>query len=245
MASRPQLFAHRGARCVAPENTLPAFAAALEMDVDGIELDVQCSRDGRLVVIHNFQVDETTNGSGDVASFTLAELQLLDAGSHFSPEFAGTPIPTLEEVLNLVGTRCRVNVEIKSKDPRGGNQVEPLLALIQQRKLYDQVLISSFNPIALIKARWHDRHVALGLLHAPDEPFFLRETWTTPVVRPHAVHPHFSMIDDEYMEWARGHGLDVNTWTVNDGADAQRLAALGVDVIMSDVPDQIRTALSG
>src|SRR5215212_9607059 len=115
----PQIFAHRGARVVAPENTLPAFQRALDMNVDGIELDIHCSKDGELVVIHDFTVDKTTNATGKVNHFTTAELASLDAGSSLSAEFAGVGIPTLAQVFDLVGNRCRVNVEIKSEDPTG------------------------------------------------------------------------------------------------------------------------------
>ena len=97
MSKRTQVFAHRGAKAVAPENTLPAFEQAMALSADGIELDVQCSKDGVLVVMHNFTVDETTDGRGRVMDLTAAELIKLDAGSHFSTDFAGTGVPTLED----------------------------------------------------------------------------------------------------------------------------------------------------
>ena len=240
----PQIFAHRGARVVAPENTLPAFQKALDMHVDGIELDVHCSKDGQLVVIHDFTVNKTTNGKGRVSDFTAAELASLDAGSSLSAEFAGVGVPTLDQVFDLVGNRCRVNVEIKSEDPSGGNQVEPLIALIQKRNLYDQVLVSSFNPITLIKMRWTDPKVALGLLYETELLPHLRQAWFTPILQPEALHPDHAIIDEKLMAWAKSKRCAVNTWTVNDVAEAKRLAALGVDVIMSDVPDVIMVALS-
>lgn len=123
MSFRPQIFAHRGARRVAPENTLPAFAAALAMGADGIELDVHRTVDGRLVVMHDFSVDKTTDGQGMIAQMTYAEIARLDAGSHFAPAFAGTSVPTLAQVLELVGNRCRINIEIKSMDPYGRDAV--------------------------------------------------------------------------------------------------------------------------
>jgi glycerophosphoryl diester phosphodiesterase len=244
MSRQPHIFAHRGAKSVAPENTLSAFQAALDMGVDGIELDLHCSSDGELVVIHNFDVDDTTNGRGAVSGFTKAELAVLDAGSHFDPAFAGMSVPTLAEVLDLIGDRCVINVEIKSEDIRtGGNQVEPLLAMIAERGLYDQVIVSSFNPISLIKVRSLDKHVALGVLHGPGLPLFLRQAWTTGIIAPQALHPHYTCVDTDYMSWARDHDLAVNTWTVNDPGDARRLTDLGVDTIMSDVPDQLIASL--
>ena len=242
--SQPQIFAHRGAKAVTPENTLPAFQKALDMGVAGIELDVHLSKDGRLVVIHDFTVDKTTNGVGPVRDFAAAELARLDAGTHFDVKFAGVGVPTFDEVLDLVGDRCRLNVEIKSEDHAGGNEVEALVALIQQRKLYDQVIVSSFNPITLIKMRYVDPRVALGLLYFAPLPARLRHAWFTSILQPQAVHPHYSLIDADLMTWARSQGCAVNTWTVNDGAEAKRLAAIGVDVIISDVPDVLMNELA-
>jgi glycerophosphoryl diester phosphodiesterase len=243
MRISPQIFAHRGAKSVAPENTLPAFQKALDLGADGIELDVQCSQDGVLVVMHNSEVGATTNGRGPVAELTAADLAQLDAGSHFSPDFAGTGVPVLEEVFDLVGDRCRVNVEIKSHDPLGGGEVEPLAAMIRRRNLYDQVIVSSFNPITLIKMRWVDERVRLGLLHSDALPPHLRRAWFSPILRPEALHPHHKIVTEAYMAWARERDCAVNTWTVNEVAEAQRLAALGVDVIISDVPDRLMAAL--
>ena len=199
---------------------------------------------GDLVVIHNFDVDATTDGHGAVASFTTAELAALDAGSHYDGAFAGVGIPTLAQVLDTIGDRCTVNIEIKSEDIRtGGDQVEPLLAMIAQRNLYDQVIISSFNPVSLIKVRWLDKRVAIGLLHGPDLPLFLRQAWTTGIIAPQALHPHHTDVDEPYMAWARERNLAVNTWTVNNLDEAHRLMSLGVNTIMSDVPDQLIAAL--
>ena len=242
--TRPQIFAHRGAKAVTPENTLPAFAKALEFNVAGVELDAQLSRDGQLVVMHDYTVDKTTNGQGAVNKFTAAELAVLDAGSHFSAEFANVGVPTLAAVFDLIGDRCRVNVEIKSEDPQGGSEVEALVALVQKRGLYDQVIVSSFNPITLIKMRWADPKIQLGLLYYQPLPLFLRQAWFTPIMQPEALHPHYSLVNEELVTWAHSRGCAVNVWTVNDLAEAKRLAELGVDAIITDVPDQLLQALA-
>ncbi len=242
--SRPHIFAHRGAKAVAPENTLPAFQRALDMGVDGIELDVHCSKDGQLVVIHDESLERTTTGTGKVSDYTAAQLAQIDAGSRFNPAFAGVGVPTLNEVFDLVGNRCQVNVEIKSDDPNGGDQAEPLIEMIKARKLYDQVIVSSFNPPSLIKMRALAPTIQLGLLYYLPLPTFLRDAWFSPIINPEAIHPYHRLVDANLMAWAKERGCPVNTWTVNDVAEAQRLAALGVNVIMSDVPDQIMTALA-
>lgn len=243
MSRQPQIFAHRGARRVAPENTLPAMAAALAMGVDGIELDVHLSRDGQLVVIHDFTLEGATNGHGLVTDHTAAELAALDAGSHFGPEFSTVGVPTLDEVFDLVGRACRVNVEVKSEHLDGGPAVEPLAAMIRARRLYDQVIVSSFNPLTLVKMRWVDPLVRLGLLYATPLPPHLRHAWFTPILLPDALHPHASLVDEEAMQWARDMRVAVNVWTVNEVDAARRLAALGVDAIITDVPDQLIAAL--
>lgn len=233
----PQIFAHRGARRQAPENTLPAFARALELGVDGIELDVHCSRDGRLVVHHDFLLDGLTNATGPVTSLTWEECAKLDAGSHFAPEFASVGIPTLDEVLDLVGDRCRVNVEIKDESPTGGHAVSPLVETIRDRNLFDQVIVSSFNPISLIQLRWLEPRVELGLLFEEPLPPWLRRAWFTDILQPQALHPWSVLVDECFMDFAREVGCAVNTWTVNDLEEAHRVAALGVDAIITDVPD--------
>ncbi len=243
MPNRTQVFAHRGAKTVAPENTLPAFQKAIEMGAAGIELDTQATADSHLVVLHDFRLERTTTGSGLLREQTLAQLQGVDAGIRFHPAFAGTLIPTLEQLFDTVGDRCRVNVEIKNMDWDGGPEVDLLVPLIQRRKLHEQVIVSSFNPIALLKMRWADPSIALGLLSSEELPLFLRRAWLGPLIAPEALHPHHKMIDEEYMRWARSQGHYVNTWTVNDPDEARRLAGLGVDVIMSDVPDVMMAAI--
>lgn len=245
MPKRTQVFAHRGAKAVAPENTLPAFEQAIALGADGIELDVQCSKDGLLVVMHNFTVNETTDGTGRIADLTAAELAKLDAGSHFSAQFAGVGVPTLEDVFALVVGKLKINIEIKSQDPMGGREVEPLVELINAGNLYDQVIVSSFNPVTLIKLRHVDPQVTLGLLYYGQHlPAYLREIWLSSILRPEAFHPHHQLIDEEYMVWAKAIPAAINTWTVNDPEEARRLAALGVDTIITDVPDAILAALA-
>ncbi len=166
-------IAHRGASAVAPANTLAAFEKAAELGADGIEFDVHLSADGAPVVIHDFAVDATTDGSGRVAEMDLAQLKQLDAGSRFDPAFAGERIPTLEEVLQTFGDRLLLNVELKSTSPRDDGLERAVLALVEQYELGSRVLLSSFNPFSLRRAKKLAPHVRVGLLYAPDLPLFL------------------------------------------------------------------------
>ncbi len=244
MAKQPTLFAHRGARRVAPENTLPAFAAALEMGVDGIELDVHVTLDGELVVIHDFDVGITTDGQGLVTQMTAAEIARLDAGSSFDLAFAGTHVPTLAEAFDLIGGRCQVNIEIKSMDIYARDATDGVAAFIQARDLHEQVIVSSFNPITLIKLRHLDPRIRLGFLFSADLPDFLREAWAGAVIQPEAWHPHFSAVDAELVDWVHSHRAAINVWTVNDISEARRLVDLGIDMIMTDTPDLLRQGLT-
>jgi glycerophosphoryl diester phosphodiesterase len=236
-AKRPLIFAHRGACKVAPENTLPAFQAALDLGADGIELDVHFSSDGKLVVIHNPTLDKTTNGSGRVTGLTFEELRRFDAGSHFGPQFAGTPLPALEEVLDLCKDKLLMNIELKSLSSNTANIGVDVVAAVRARDMADQVVISSFNPLALRRAKKAGPEIECALLTAPDLPGWMRAGITFSYSRADAVHPEFPMVDEAYMAWAVKRKMPVRPWTVNEVADMQRMIALGVDSIITDVPD--------
>ncbi|MBC7809703.1 MAG: glycerophosphodiester phosphodiesterase, partial [Burkholderiales bacterium] len=143
------VFGHRGAKAYAPMNTLPAYELAAEQGAHGIELDVHRSKDGYAVIVHDFKVDATSDGKGLVTEMTLAQLKRLDAGAWFDPKFAGTRIPTLDEVFESVGQRLFVNVEIKS-DSLETDGVEQVVAdCITRHNMQSRVIVSSFNPYTL------------------------------------------------------------------------------------------------
>ena len=234
---------HRGASHDAPQNTLAAFRLANAYGADGYELDVQLSKDGALVVIHDFTVDKTTDGSGRVSGFTLEELKRLDAGSKFSPAFAGERIPTLGEVFDVLEAHTIVNVELKTAS-KGDNGLEAAtIALVRGRGLQDRVILSSFNPFSLLRVRRLAPELKVGLLYAPDLPVYLRKAWFRFVLKPDALHPRYQMVDARYMAWAKKQGCDVNVWTVDDPTDIRHLADLGVNAIITNRPDIARDVL--
>lgn len=235
----PINFAHRGACAVAPENTLRAFGRAIELGADGIELDVQLSADGILVVCHNFDVDQTSNGHGRIAALPLAELKQLDFGSWFGPQFAGERIPTLDEVFDSLSPPALVNIELKSMSLRDNGLEAAVATLVRRRAVYDRVIVSSFNPVALWRLRRLDPHIEIGLLYAPNLPIILARAWLRPWVRPHALHPEQTLVDTNYMAWARRRGYAVNVWTVNEVAAMRRLIDVGVTSIITDYPDRL------
>ncbi len=243
------VFGHRGAREQAPENTLPAFARAAEIGADGVELDVQLSLDGAPVVMHDFTVERTTNGSGEVSKMTLAALRELDAGATFSGGFAGARIPTLDEVFEAVGTRVLVNVELKAfgMGRAARDLVGTVARSIHVHGMSKRVILSSFNPLILGMVRRIAPELPVGYLYAPDLPLPLAKGWMArPLIGRHeARHPHFSMVDDAYMRWAHRREYRVNVWTVNEAEDVRRMRDLGVDAIISDRPDSVLSDLRG
>jgi glycerophosphoryl diester phosphodiesterase len=241
--TRTLVIAHRGASAAAPPNTLAAFEKAVELGADAVELDVHLSADGVPVVIHDATVDATTDGSGRVANLKLAQLKRLDAGSHFDPVFAGEHIPTLEEVLEAIGKHLLLNIELKSSSLRDNGLERAVIAQVGQRGLSDRVLLSSFNPFSLRRAKRIAPHIPVGLLYEPDLPLPLRRAWLAPLVPHEARQPKHTMVDAHYMVWARRRGYRVNVWTVDDPDEMRRLISLGVDGIITNVPDVMCRAL--
>ncbi len=242
--ARPLVFGHRGASADAPENTLAAFELAADMGADGVELDVQLSKDGEAVICHDFFVDKTTNAHGRVDAFTVEELRALDAGSWFSPAFVGQYIPTLRELFERLGRRLLFNVELKSESLRDNGLERRVAQLIREFDLYDRVIVSSFNPAALWRMRRLDRRVDLGLLYYEEQPIHLRRAWARYLIPFQAMHPYYPMVDERYMAWARRNRYKVNVWTVDDEEEARRLLRLGVNIIITNRPGVMRRVVA-
>jgi glycerophosphoryl diester phosphodiesterase len=240
---RPLNLAHKGASHEAPANTLAAFLLAQELGADGVELDVQLSRDGKVVVIHDDTVDATTDGHGPVREKTLAELKALDAGSLFDPVFAGQRIPTLQEVVDAVGQGLRINIELKTESAKDDGLAAAVVHLVEENDLLDRVVVSSFNPLALWRVRRLNPWIPLGMLYDEGLPFFLRRPWLRHLVRPAALHPEGAMVDAAYVRWARSRGYRVHTWTVDDPGRMWQLVQAGVDLIITNRPDVLRRVL--
>lgn len=234
---RSLIFAHRGASKVAPENTLPAFDAALRLGIDGVELDVQYSSDGALAIFSYPTLEKTSNGTGRVTSHTLAELRTLDAGSWFDPRFANTRIPVLDEVLELLKGKLLVNIELKVLDRLTAGLGADVVEVVRKHDMADQAVISSFNPFALRKAKQAGPEIECALLLAHDLPGWMRWGFTRRYSRADGVHPDTEMVDAAYVAWARKAGMPVRVWGVDAEADIRRMMALGVDAIITNAPE--------
>jgi glycerophosphoryl diester phosphodiesterase len=245
-ASGLLLFGHRGYSALAPENTLAAFAALLERRVPGVELDVQLSRDGKLLVAHDSNLKKVTGLDATVASRSAAEIRRLDAGSWFSPAFRGEKIPLLDEVFELLGDRLYYDVELKWPRREGGELEEKVLACMAAHGLEHRCLISSFNPFCIARVKKLAPRLPVAHIYArsPGLPLLLRHgearwLWPTPFVKPQArqVQPASRLL---YHRLLRSQIL---AWTVDEPAEAMRLVRLGVRGIISNHPGRILSVL--
>ena len=231
-----KIFAHRGASAYAPENTLESFALAAEMKADGIELDVQFTKDGEIVVCHDETLDRTSDGHGWLKDYTLAELKAL----HFNkthPEYKDARIPTLREVFELMkSTGLLINVELKTGIFTYDGIEEKTAALTRELGMEEQVFYSSFNHFSVRKMKELAPFAGAGLLYA-DRPIGV-VPYAKNVVGADALHPAvYHMSEPDYVKAAHEAGLRVRVWTV-DGADLIRqMAGLGVDAIFTNEPD--------
>jgi glycerophosphoryl diester phosphodiesterase len=240
---RPAIIAHRGASAHAPENTLAAFELALRQGADGIELDAKLTRDGHVVVIHDQTTDRTTEGHGRVIDKRLNELRKLDAGSHFDISYRGEQIPTLEEVFKAVGQLTYINVELTNYASMTDSLPEKAADLVRRFKIERRVFFSSFNPIALIRARRALPEVPVGLLASPGKKGRWARSWLGRLVSYQSLHPERGDVNPSLVQKLHRRSSPVFVWTVNDPEEMRRLAHMGVDGIITDDPLLARQVL--
>jgi glycerophosphoryl diester phosphodiesterase len=236
---------HRGGMGLAPENTLAAFRAGLAAGAVGVELDVQRTADGHLVVFHDDDLQRIARVSGRITTSTLAQLRELDAGRHFGMQFAGEPIPTLEQVIAALPAPTFINLEAKRHTLRSDGLEEDIADAIARHNLFERCVVSSFNPFILWRLGRMDGRIPLGLLYSPDMRLGLGRGWPRRFLSLQALHPRHDLVTADMVSQARRLGLQVNTWTVNEPQEMRRLIDLGVDAIITDRPDLLRAVLQG
>ncbi len=241
-----KIIAHRGANFFAPQNTIPAFEKAIQLKTDGFETDIHLTKDGIPVLCHNYTINATSNGKGNISDYTYEELLSYDFGGYFSPAYEGTKIPTVEEFLELFKAADLdvLNIEIKSpKDPKEYNIVEATIDLAKKHDLFDKLLISSFNPELLVRAKEYDSDCKTGILYSPDKkwawPFILDPIKSALEIKADALHPHEMFVSREYVERAHANGLMVNPWTVNGAKNIEKLLDYGTDGIITNHVDLV------
>lgn len=243
--SKSLVIAHRGANKYAPQNTMHAFKKAYEIGCDGFETDVHITKDGKIVICHNYTIDETSNGKGKISDMTLDELKGYDFGSYYSKKYEDTQLPTLDEFLSFVETTdiSVLNIEIKSPKEKETAIVKETIKAVKEHDLFDRLLISSFDPRLLIEAKTIDSKCKTGFLYSPKSPTLLQMIWRqlrfTKSIGCDAVHPHYSFVNKKFVEDAHKMGIKVNPWTVNNPFIIDKLLSYGVDGIISDLPDVV------
>lgn len=234
------VIAHRGASGYAPENTMPAMELAYEMNAEMIEVDVMLSSDGVPVLFHDAKVDELTNGSGHLKDFTLQELQTLDAGSWFDEAYAGTPIPTLEELLIWAQDKMTLNIEIKTEAHREllNESVEPrVVALIEQYDMADQVLFSSFDYRIIARLKELAPSIPAAVLY---EPVQSKRKGPVSVVNSLQADGFNCSVREYSGKWQQEltqSSIPVLIYTINEREQMAELIQRGVQGIFSDYPD--------
>jgi glycerophosphoryl diester phosphodiesterase len=226
------VIAHRGASGTCPENTLAAFRRAEALGAHMIELDVQLSRDGEVVVVHDDTVDRTTDGAGAVSAQTLAGLKRFDAGTWFGATYRGERIPTLAEVLAEI--RLPVNVELKAGG--GAGLEERTLAVVASAQALQRVVFSSFDAQSLLRMRSLTADAELAVL------------WTRRAVAPaielakrvgaRGLHLRKTAADRSSLAAARENHLEVRVWTVNEPREFAPLGRLGASGVFTDYPER-------
>lgn len=236
----PLIIAHRGASGLAPQNTLAAFKKAVEIKADGIETDVHLTKDGKIVLCHNYEIDETSNGKGKISEMTLEELKSYDFGSSFSPEFCGEQIPTLEEMLSCVKEIGKIILEIKSPEIKN-DIAEKTVETVKKFGMLSKTVFSSFSPDVLRACKETDAGAKTAMLFdvrtqcAPqilsDPKSFCDENNID------ELHPIVFFIGEEFVKKCNESSIETFFWTVNDPSAKNELEKMGLTGIMTDVPE--------
>jgi glycerophosphoryl diester phosphodiesterase len=251
------VIAHRGGRTLGPENTLYTFKRAVELGTDVLEMDLQTTSDGALVILHDREVDRTTNGKGAVDSFTLSNLKKLDAGFRWSPENSrsyplrnkGVTIPTLTEVFKAFPD-IRINIEIKSSQV---NTIQNFCRTIRDHGMSEKVMVACFDSGKLGEFRSLCPEVATSA-GASEAAMFYWLQWahlesayspSSQALQIPEAYGESRIATRRFLDAAHARNLRVHVWTVNQVEAMQRLIDLGVDGIMTDYPERLVKILKG
>lgn len=225
---------HRGARGHAPENTMISFAKGAELGVDAVETDIQLTKDGEVVLIHDHTVDRTTDGRGFVRDLTLAQLRALDAGGWYGPGFAGERIPTLAELLDWAKGRVGVALEIKNGPIWYPGIAEKAVALVRRHGMERQVILISFDHLVLREAKLIAPEIATGILYVGG---LADAVGAARAALADSLNPHWAYVTPELVRAAHAAGLAISAWNPNDLPTLRLLGDLGVDSAGTDYPE--------
>ncbi len=249
-----EIIAHKGASGLAPENTMAAFAKALELGVDQIELDVRHTKDEEIIVFHDQRLDRIARDTlgnqvtGDVHDYTLAEIKQFDVGSWFDSQFKNERIPTLKEVLDYIDGKCEVLIEIKHMDhPHYHDFAEKLVEVVLQEKNgEDWILLQSYEPKYLDEVHELDpliqtKALIVGEDSAPLLAFYIETRIhmgrAKESNRTKAINPHWESLSPRRIFQMHAKGYEVYAYPVNERDDMIKMLNAGADGIITDFPD--------
>ncbi len=228
---------HRGASGLAPENTIAALETAIRYQADFCEIDAQQTRDGEVVLLHDYSVSRTTNGSGKIWNLEWKDAALLDAGSWFGRSFKSERIPTLKQAIQTVRGRMKLNVEIKLH-PKQIDLPRKVVEIIEEENFVDECMVTSFDKEAIRQIRKLNPGVTTGLITRSGIPSNLENSLFRLSVC------HASIVDRELVSHLRGKQKQIVVWTVNRIANMKRFIKMGVDGIITDRPDRLQKVLN-
>ncbi|MEC5422324.1 glycerophosphodiester phosphodiesterase [Virgibacillus sp. C22-A2] len=235
---RTQILAHRGASKLAPENTMPAFELAYFQEAEGIETDVQLTKDNIPVLIHDEHVKRTTDGAGYIKDLAFHQLKELDAGSWFSQKFSGTRIPSLEEFLHWAqNKRLHVNIELKNNKIDYKNIESIVYEMILHYQLLDRTTISTFNSNSLKRMRDFDNNLSVALLTSKRNKNIVAYSKT---IGADAIHVKYRSLSKPLIEHSHQENMAIRVFTVNRFAHIMKCFNYGCDGIITDIPGEAR-----
>ncbi|WP_088344364.1 glycerophosphodiester phosphodiesterase [Bacillus cereus] len=244
-------IAHRGASAFAPEHTIAAYRLGQQMNGDYIEIDLQMTKDGHLVAMHDETLNRTTNGTGLVKEHTLEEVKQLNAGSFFNEkypnlakkEFENVKVPTLTEIIKTFGHNANYYIETKSPNEYPGME-EKLLEIINHYEIQDKVIIQSFSEESLQKIHGLNSNISLVQLLPYKKAVQLTELeiekYKTYCI---GLGMNYKYIDSDYVKKIKKSGLEVHPFTVDNEKDMKKLLSWGVDGMFTNYPDRLHSIL--
>lgn len=237
MFGKTIIYAHRGASGTAPENTMAAFRKAVQIGSQGIECDVQMSKDGKLVICHDELVNRTTNGKGFIKDLSYKEIRLLDAGSWFAPSFAGERIPLLEELLELLKeSDIYLNIELKTGVVQYDGIEDLTVEMVRSYGLQEKVLLSSFNHYSIHDVKEKHPEILTGALYMEG----LYNPWTyLDMLGCDCAHPFYLAAQPQMVQGLLQHGYTINAFTIDDPKIAAQLCKSGVEGIITNYPERM------
>lgn len=235
------IFAHRGAAGTYPENTMISFEAAESFRADGIELDVQFTKDGKVVVIHDETVDRTTNGKGAVRKYVYEDLRKLDASYKFSEKVGFCRIPLLEEVLEwLQSNQMLLNIEFKNNKIAYRGLEEEVITLVRKFCLENRVIFSSFNHYSMKRCHMMAPDIQTAILYREGlhSPWAYAQKMGAP-----AIHPNYRYLPDTIAELTMESGVEVRPYTINEETIMRKYFDMDISAIITDYPETARALL--